>query len=582
MNVQHLESLNDQVTELTGVRVRETVPDAVLGRADEVVLVDLTPEALLERLRAGKVYPPERIEAALNGFFRIENLAALREVALRQVAEEVEAKRLVDRGRRRRARSVSRRRAAGRRRARCSRSSSRYPGAQRLVRRAWRSAQRLGAELDLLWVAPPGASLDDEQERGLRALRQLASVLGARAARRGVATTSPRPSREVARERGTTYILMGALARRRAGSRACATPLPQRLMRARCPASTCGSSPTAPHATRGGRHERSVVDRRRGRRRLSRSALGRLVPPAAARRAARRGAGAARARILLPFTGEAISRRALDAAVRLARAEDATLMPAYLATRAARTCRSTRALPAQCAHGDAAAGGDRAARRARQGVAVDARVSRGRTYRDALRRLLAGGASTASSSRPPTARATGLSADDLEWLLERAPAEVLILRPDPDDHREVTAPKASRATSEGPPRFVLRRCRVQRGRGGPYPRSLPRPVPRAIYPCLRHAPLPVAAVEKDGSIPTRPARGHARWTGVRGRPTRTGGAQPVTRASSANEVSPARTFSRPSSRRRRIPPRRAASAIASAEARRDGQRRISSVTGMTS
>jgi two-component system sensor histidine kinase KdpD len=95
LNVQHLESLNDQVAELSGARVRETVPDSVLGRADEVVLIDLSPEALLTRLRAGKVYKPERVEAALNGFFRIENLAALREIALRQVAEEVESKRLV-------------------------------------------------------------------------------------------------------------------------------------------------------------------------------------------------------------------------------------------------------------------------------------------------------------------------------------------------------------------------------------------------------------------------------------------------------------------------------------------------------
>ena len=94
LNVQHLESLNDRVTELSGIRVRETIPDAIVGRADEVVLIDITPEALLERLRAGKVYPAERIDAALNNFFRIENLAALREVALRQVAEEVGAKRL--------------------------------------------------------------------------------------------------------------------------------------------------------------------------------------------------------------------------------------------------------------------------------------------------------------------------------------------------------------------------------------------------------------------------------------------------------------------------------------------------------
>ena len=65
MNVQHLESLNDHVAELTGVRVRETVPDGVLGKADEVVLIDLTPEALITRLRAGKVYPQARVNAAL-------------------------------------------------------------------------------------------------------------------------------------------------------------------------------------------------------------------------------------------------------------------------------------------------------------------------------------------------------------------------------------------------------------------------------------------------------------------------------------------------------------------------------------
>ena len=74
LNVQHLESLNDHIAELSGVRVRETIPDAILGRADEVVLVDLTPEALLDRLRAGKIYPAERIDAALNNFFKIENL----------------------------------------------------------------------------------------------------------------------------------------------------------------------------------------------------------------------------------------------------------------------------------------------------------------------------------------------------------------------------------------------------------------------------------------------------------------------------------------------------------------------------
>src|ERR1039457_518914 len=95
VNVQHLESLNDQVTQLTGAVVRETIPDDVLSAADEVVLIDLTPEALIGRLRTGKVYRPERVQAALNNFFKIENLSALRETALRQVAEDVEVRRLV-------------------------------------------------------------------------------------------------------------------------------------------------------------------------------------------------------------------------------------------------------------------------------------------------------------------------------------------------------------------------------------------------------------------------------------------------------------------------------------------------------
>src|SRR3954469_24473310 len=178
VNVQHLESLNDQVAELSGTRVRETVPDSVLGRADEVVLIDLSPEALLARLRAGKVYKPERVDAALNGFFRIENLAALREIALRQVAEEVESKRLVTEvvGTREDDLANDTPRAVGER---LLALVEPYPGAQRLVRRAWRSSQRLGAHLDLLWVAPPGHEADPEHEGQLTALRQLASVLGA-------------------------------------------------------------------------------------------------------------------------------------------------------------------------------------------------------------------------------------------------------------------------------------------------------------------------------------------------------------------------------------------------------------------
>src|SRR5947209_1662142 len=92
MNVQHLESLNDQIWHSTGVRVRETIPDWVLKQADEVVMVDLTPQALLNRLARGVVYPPERARAALENFFRESTLVALRELAMRQAAYSVESR----------------------------------------------------------------------------------------------------------------------------------------------------------------------------------------------------------------------------------------------------------------------------------------------------------------------------------------------------------------------------------------------------------------------------------------------------------------------------------------------------------
>ncbi len=228
VNVQHLESLNDQVTELTGTRVRETLPDRILGEADEVVLIDVTPEALIDRLRAGKVYPSERIESALNNFFKIENLAALREVALRQVAGEVEAKRLVlenvpapDDDRMLESAAPQ---AVGER---LLALVTPTPKSQRVVRRAWRSAERLQAELDILWVTThePG----EEEREQLDALRRLATVLGAHlliVPGDDVAKTVCR----VAAERGTTYVLMGT-PKHQNGLRRLARPaLPFRLL----------------------------------------------------------------------------------------------------------------------------------------------------------------------------------------------------------------------------------------------------------------------------------------------------------------------------------------------------------------
>lgn len=89
VNIQHLETLNDAVAKVTGVRVRETVPDTFLERADEVINVDVTVEELRNRLREGKIYRPEKVEQALSNFFRKGNLSTLRELALRAVADEV-------------------------------------------------------------------------------------------------------------------------------------------------------------------------------------------------------------------------------------------------------------------------------------------------------------------------------------------------------------------------------------------------------------------------------------------------------------------------------------------------------------
>jgi two-component system, OmpR family, sensor histidine kinase KdpD len=233
VNVQHLESLNDQVAELTGTRVRETVPDAVLAAADDVVLIDITPDSLIERLIAGKVYPSERVPTALNNFFKVENLSALREVALRQVAEEVEHKRHPldaegprSRGREDRLVNGSAPSAIGERLLALVRPE---PASQRIVRRAWRSAQRLGAELDVLWVTPEEEPSEAENEQ-LAALRRLTSILGAHLlVERGpdVAAVTQR----IAHERGTTYVLMGAPGHQGALRRLMTPSLPTQLMR---------------------------------------------------------------------------------------------------------------------------------------------------------------------------------------------------------------------------------------------------------------------------------------------------------------------------------------------------------------
>ncbi|HEY2397915.1 MAG TPA: histidine kinase [Solirubrobacteraceae bacterium] len=219
VNVQHLESLKDQVGELTGTRVRETIPDEVVTSADEIVLVDLTPEALIARLRAGKVYRLDRVPAALNHFFKIENLSALRETALRQVAEDVETKRLegepaalVRRGDDGLAapaelapQPISERLLA---------LATLAPESEHVVRRAWRSAQRLDADLDVLVVRPPGRPPSAPDRARMEELRRLTSMLGVQLHLEEADDVADAVI-AMARSLGSTYVLMGAPAQRR-------------------------------------------------------------------------------------------------------------------------------------------------------------------------------------------------------------------------------------------------------------------------------------------------------------------------------------------------------------------------------
>ena len=142
-------------------------------------------------------------------------------------------------------------------------------------------------------------------------------------------------------------------------------------------------------------------------------------------------------RILLPYTGSTISRRALEAAVRLGKAENAVVMPAFLA-RVPMNLPLDAPLPAQCAGGMPLAEAIEQ-RVASQGIAVDSRISRGRSYRDALRRLLDLEQFDRVIVSAGNGNGGGLDNEDLEWLLDRVPSEVLILRPARDDERRVTA-----------------------------------------------------------------------------------------------------------------------------------------------
>jgi two-component system sensor histidine kinase KdpD len=206
MNVQHLESLNDLVAKITGVVVRETVPDSTLERADEIELVDLPPDDLIERLQEGKVYVPQQAQEAMRNFFRKGNLIALRELALRRTAERVDAQMQAYM----RDHAIAKTWPVAERILVCVSPS---PQASQLVRAGRRLATNLSAQWIVAWVETPAAAKlsQADRDRVIQTLR-LAEQLGAET----VTLTGPTMSEELlayARARNVSKIVIGKPAR---------------------------------------------------------------------------------------------------------------------------------------------------------------------------------------------------------------------------------------------------------------------------------------------------------------------------------------------------------------------------------
>ncbi|MDF2725834.1 MAG: histidine kinase, partial [Paenibacillus sp.] len=171
VNVQHLESLNDAVEQITGVRVRETVPDHILRLADEVQLIDVTPQSLQQRMKEGKIYAANKVQQALNHFFKTGNLIALRELALREIADDVDERlEAWERG--------SSLRGPWRRKEVIYVCVNDVEQAERLIRRGFRIAYRLKADWYVTVVHPHQTEADAEQTERLHTLSQLTERLG--------------------------------------------------------------------------------------------------------------------------------------------------------------------------------------------------------------------------------------------------------------------------------------------------------------------------------------------------------------------------------------------------------------------
>lgn len=209
VNIQHLETLNDAVARVTGVRVRETVPDTFIDRADEVINVDVTVEELRNRLREGKVYRPDKVEQALGNFFRKGNLSTLRELALRAVADEVGEKAASYRAREGLEPALIPERVMV-----CMSSNAAAP---RVIRTGARIAGRLGAKWFAVFVETPRERPGRIKSTDSSALAEnitLAESLGATVVR----VKAERPAEGLiafAQREGVTHVIFGQSARSR-------------------------------------------------------------------------------------------------------------------------------------------------------------------------------------------------------------------------------------------------------------------------------------------------------------------------------------------------------------------------------
>lgn len=208
LNIQHVESLNDTVRQITGVKVRETIPDQVLRDADEIRLIDLTPESLIDRLKQGKIYPLETVANALHNFFRKGNITALREMALRAVADDTD-ERLED--------YMDNHDIVGPwpTQDRILVALTPSPNGSRLIRRGYRRARRLKALLTVVTVLPNGIhGLDPKDGQRLEDHMALARKLGANVVELKDSNV-PRALVTYAKEHHVTEIIMGESRRSR-------------------------------------------------------------------------------------------------------------------------------------------------------------------------------------------------------------------------------------------------------------------------------------------------------------------------------------------------------------------------------